>query len=287
MSDVSTPVSLKLAWNADDPLLLAQDLLPGRVLLIQLTPKGIHMEKSLIKTIIMYMAIFSLAGCGETYDADNPTESVNVLKTELENQAAVAEFDELWDIYQRGYVNDQAEATGPDYSRFDGMNAEEMHKELREYVDWIDVSGMFIAPPGYIDGLAGNSNKNTSQQQQQTTAPLSIEKQGSLYFTAREDEVIIEDIIVDRGNCVVYHPRAWRSKPVSLGEKLALKKKGEITQTIPHGNVPGAYLYYWYRKPFPVAVKFGKRIHRTVSSNCGAIEVTAVTDKGEWTWKTQ
>ena len=244
------------------------------------------MKKSLVKTIIMYIAIFSLAGCGATYDEDNPTESVNALKAELENQAAAAEFDELWSIYQRGYVNDQAEATGPDYSRFDGMNAEEMHKELREYVDWIDVSGMFIAPPGYIDGLAGNNNQNDSQQP--TSAPLSIEKQGnSLYFTAKEDEVIIEDIIVDRGNCVVYHPRAWGSKQVSLGESIALKQQGKIIQTLPDKYVPGAYVYYLYSKPFPTTVKFGKRIQRTVKSSCGAIEVTAVTDKGDWTWKTQ
>ena len=268
----------------------ARSLLPDRALPAQLTPKGIHMKHSLIKAIIISMAIFSLAGCGETYDADNPTESVSALKAELENQAAVAEFDELWGIYQRGYVNDQAEATGPDYSRFDGMNAEEMHKELREYVDWIDVSGMFIAPPGYIDGLAGNSNQNTSQQQQQqsTSAPLSIEKQGnSLYFTAKEDEVIIEDIIVDRGNCVVYHPRGWGSKHISREAALALRQQGKHIQTMPHDRVPGAYVYYLYSKPFPTTVKFGKRIERTVSSNCGAIEVKAITDKGEWTWETQ
>lgn len=290
MSDVSTPVSLKLAWNADDPLFLARDLLPDRVFPTQLTPKGIHMKHSLIKTIIISMAIFSLAGCGETYDADNPTKSVSALKAELENQAAVAEFDELWGIYQRGYVNDQAEATGPDYSRFDGMNAEEMHKELREYVDWIDVSGMFIAPPGYIESvetMGEDAALAQARAEAQGQPSVDIEVRGNtVYLTATEDTADINDIVINRGNCRIQSNKL--GKRISRDEYAHRKEADPSYFAIQIGQMglyaPGIYEYV---KPFPVKMKFGQKFKWSTYRRCNIVEVTVTDANGQWTWEFQ
>ena len=227
-----------------------------------------------IRISLIIVAIATLQGCGETtFDSNNHVDSFINLTQSAPSEADKDLLNELWGIYLSGYVDHNGNIVEPDFAKLDGMNAEEMLQELKNYVDYVQFEGFEMATVD-DDGNYVNPSDYGSSGGGANNPTVGIEVYGNaIYFTSKVDKAQIKDVIVNRGNCTLHTP-GWI---IFESEEEYRKVKAK------YPNDQSVKLHEQTR-PVPFSAEFGKKIKRVTGKRCNIIEVTVVDNAGEWTW---
>ena len=234
---------------------------------------------------LFIMVISTLSGCGETtFDANNHVDSFIELGNNAPPETDTQLLFELWDVYLRGYVDHDGNVIEPDFAKLDGMNAEEILQELKNHVDYVQFEGFEMAT---IDDNGNYVNPAIYGSANSGTPSVDIEVRGNtVYLTAIEDAVDINDIVINRGNCRVKSSKL--GKRISQDEYIRRKEADPSYFAIQIGQMslasPGIYEYV---KPFPVKMKFGQKFKWSTYRRCNIVEVTVADANGQWSWEFQ
>lgn len=222
------------------------------------------------------VAIATLQGCGETtFDADKPSDSFTSLYNDIGDDGKKNMFAQLWDVYSRGYIDENGQTVLPDYAKLNGKTVDDMIPLLKDHVDFVQFEGFMLA-----DGDDGVADEYATSD-----PTVELEVYGTkIYLTALNDNITVKDVIVNRGNCRIESTKRGRKIPEDEVKRLIKAgSKIPVIRVRNYNNVSG-FDFYEQAKPFPVTAKFGQEIVRSAEKGCNIIEVTVVEESGTWTW---